>query len=336
MRGTVRFISFLRSCVKRNRRLHLGIDISNEKIRIAGARASRGGRKQLTEHWEVPLPPDCVIDGNIADELQVTYLLSWLVENCRLRHAKAQIAVSGYNVLFRKLRLPDVSRNKLRKLIDFEIQHMKLLPFESPYYDFAVLPKTSPPVTQTPSDTDEQMRDVIVAAAKPETVEPIVRVLTNAGLVPVSLESRSAAIYRLIEAIARPGEERPFMAVDIEPNAAHLGIFYQGQLMAEHHAITDFTSSFPFDGRGELDRNISHLMNYFYYGLNCRDQPLEHIYLSGSAAGLEEIAGYLRGRFGQNVELLYDEHLAVGARLEEGQFYAYAAAIGTALREGER
>lgn len=320
-------------------RSYLGLEMNEQSIKLVRATVDRSRRVHLRGHWIQTLPEGCIEDGVIRDERRLIDVLRKTVADHRLQRMKVHCTLPGQKVLIRRLQFPDLPRRKLRELIEFEINQMKLLPFDQPYYDFASWTVPPDDTTRHASGLQDQqtkpaspMCDVLIAAAPADAVDPYVSIVQEAGLRPVSIECKAISLYRAVEAAQLIDPESAFAVIDLQHRSVDLSIYYRGQLMAMHNAPLQFVPGrFPYDCE-ELAKELDRLVSYFRYVLHHRDQKLEHIIVSGDAPRIEEVVHYLRGRFAQDAQLLYDAELAAPAGLDEMQFAAMAVSIGLALR----
>jgi len=91
------------------------------------------------------LPEGVVAEGKIIDKQAVAEALQNARKALRIGRRKVHLVLPGQLVLARYMELPDISRRRMKKIIDFELRSSGHLPFEHPCYDFALLERKANP-----------------------------------------------------------------------------------------------------------------------------------------------------------------------------------------------
>ncbi|KIL42463.1 hypothetical protein SD70_00710 [Gordoniibacillus kamchatkensis] len=116
----------------------MGLEITDQALKIAEIAASRNKAYRLTNFHIEPLP-DCVEDGKITDVPRVCSILQSIAKKMNVRTKEVHLVIPSQHMMVRLLKLPDLPVKTLRKIVDFEVKHNVRLPFERPYYDFVKL-----------------------------------------------------------------------------------------------------------------------------------------------------------------------------------------------------
>jgi len=176
---------------RRNRPL-IGIDIGSHAIKLV--RFSRlGGSYQLLNLAMVPIPPEAVVDGVIADIPATQDILRQLIGLEKIRDKDVVLALSGHSVIVKKVQMVRMSEEELANAIPYEAEQH--IPFDvyDVNTDFQILdaPNTS-------SGKGGQM-EVLLAAAKKGRVDELSLVAHGANLTPAVIDVDMLALINGFE-----------------------------------------------------------------------------------------------------------------------------------------
>src|SRR5574341_1869276 len=144
----------------RRRKLLVGIDIGTHSIKVVRLKL-KGQGYQLLNFGLIPLRPETMVDGNIADADAVVEAIRNLMQMEKIKAKEVATAVSGQSVIVKRIRLPQMTEEELQEAIQGEAEQH--IPFEisDVNIDFQVLPAGG----EDDERADNQM-DVLLVAAK--------------------------------------------------------------------------------------------------------------------------------------------------------------------------
>ncbi len=166
----------------------VGLEIGTSAVRAA--ELSIGSVKpSLVAYGEVPLPPKAMVDGEIADKSLISDRLRQLWTEGGFSQNRVNVGVAGLRAIIRDLLVPMVPDKELDGAVAFQAQ--EVIPFS---VDQAI---TSSRLLQDITGSDGAVqRKVLLAAAHRGLITPVLEVLENAGLTPISIDLSAIAIIR--------------------------------------------------------------------------------------------------------------------------------------------
>jgi len=185
----------------------LGIDISSTSIKLLELSRSGGGYR--VESYSVePLPPNAVVERNIADVDLVGQAIGRAVKKSGTRTKFAACAVSGSAVITKVITMPaDLSEDEMETQIQLEADQYIPYPLEEIRLDFEVL---------KPSEQEANKVEVLLAASRSDNVEVRVAAMELAGLTAKVVDVEAFALENSVGLIAENlpgGSEGSIIAV---------------------------------------------------------------------------------------------------------------------------
>ena len=164
------------------RKLLVGIDIGTHSIKVVRLK-QKGKGYQLLNFGIMPLRPEAIVDGNIAEAEAIVEAIRNLMRMEKIKSKEVATAVSGQSVIVKRIRVPQMTEKELTEAIQGEAEQH--IPFEisDVNIDFQILPT----VHEEDERADNQM-DVLLVAAKKTKIRDYTNLLTNAGLNPVVVD----------------------------------------------------------------------------------------------------------------------------------------------------
>jgi type IV pilus assembly protein PilM len=195
------------SFLQRRKQPLLGLDISTTAVKLLELSQSSGksGASFRVESYGVePLPPNAVVEKNIADVEAVGETLAKVVQKSGTKAKRAAVAVSGSAVITKVIAMPaSLSDAEMETQIQLEADQYIPYPLEEVNIDFQVL---------GPSDKNPDLMEVLLAASRSENVDDRVAALELAGLtaavVDVEAYAMENACTRLLEQFPEGGSEQ--------------------------------------------------------------------------------------------------------------------------------
>lgn len=166
-----------------------GLDIGSSAVKLVHlGEGPKGYRLQALA--VTPLPPDAISEGTIKDPPTVVQAIKETVGKAGVKTKDAVIAVSGRELIVKKLQLPKMTPKELADAIPIEAEHHIPFAIDDVYHDFQV-------VAQAPGTGG--MMDVMLVAVKKTKVNEYTTVVEEAGLIPAVVDVDSFALENQFE-----------------------------------------------------------------------------------------------------------------------------------------
>lgn len=233
----------------------LGIDISSTSVKLLELSRS-GGRYKVEAYAVEPLPPNSVVEKNIAELEGVGQALSRVVAKARTGVKTAAVAVAGSAVITKTIEMDGgLSDDELENQLKIEADQYIPYPLEEVAIDFEV---------QGVSARNAERVDVLLAACRKENVEVREAALALAGLTARVVDVEAYALERafglLGDQLGGNADELTVAVVDIGATMTTLSVL--------HHGRTIYTREQLFGGR-QLTEEIQRR-----YGLSVEEAGL--------------------------------------------------------------
>jgi type IV pilus assembly protein PilM len=177
----------------------LGVDVSSTTVKLI--ELSRSGSRFRVESYAVePLAQNAVVEKNISDHRQVGEAISRALKKSQSRVRHAACAVAGAAVITRVIQEPaELSEEALETQVQLDSE--QFIPFQSDEVnlDFEVL---------GPSTVNPNNVDVLLAAARKETIEIRVAALETAGLTPKVMDVEAFALENAVHELCIDASDR--------------------------------------------------------------------------------------------------------------------------------
>ena len=202
----------------------LGIDISSTSVKLI--ELSRSGSRYKVEAYAVePLPPNAIVEKNIAELEIVGQVISRLVTKARTSVKHAAVAVAGSAVITKTIEMEaGLSEDELENQIKIEADQYIPYPLEEVAIDFEVQGATA---------RSAERVNVLLAACRKENVEVREAALALAGLTAKVVEIEAYSLERayglLAEQLGNGEEDLTVAVVDIGATMMTLSVLHNGQ-----------------------------------------------------------------------------------------------------------
>lgn len=208
----------------------LGLDISSTAVKLLelSMNTGRSGTRYRVEAYGVePLPPNSVVEKNIADVDAVGQAIRKVVKRSGSRARQAAVAVSGSAVITKVITMPaSLSDSEMENQIQLEADQYIPYPLEEVNIDFEVL---------GPSDKNPEMVDVLLAASRSENVDDRVAALEIAGLttsiVDVEAYAMENAFSLIVDQIPDYSDDFAVAVADIGATITTLNVLHNGKVI---------------------------------------------------------------------------------------------------------
>ena len=331
-----------------------GLDIGSSAVKAVQLRAA-GGVYTLVALGQAPLGPDVIADGAIKDPPAAVEAIRSAVSKAGITATEATIAISGRELIIKKVQIPQVPAKEVHDVVQLEAEHHIPFAIDEVFLDY-----------HTVGQHDSQL-DLILVAVKKSKVLEYAAVVEEAGLVPTIVDVDSFALGNQFE-LNFPEEQGEAVAlIDIGASIMKTNVVRGGS--------TIFARDIPFGGNNytqaiaqqlkipfeqaeaaklgrdvgvrweavvpaleavsrELSLEVQRTFDYF--ASTAESERIGKIVLAGGCAQLPGLNDYLSSNWGIPVELARPfERIEVDPAYAEevnAAGPALAVAVGLALR----
>ncbi|BCS33860.1 pilus assembly protein PilM [Luteitalea sp. TBR-22] len=170
----------------------VGLDIGSSAIKAVELKASGKGWKVVAFGVE-PLPPDTIVDGAIIDGTAVADAIRRLFDRLGIKNKEVAASLSGNAVIVKKITLPAMTDAELSTSITWEAEQYIPFDIQDVNLDYQVL-------SRPPKAAAGATMDVLLVAAKKETIADYTGVIAQAGKLPAIVDVDAFALQNAYEA----------------------------------------------------------------------------------------------------------------------------------------
>lgn len=220
----------------------IGVDITSSAVKVL--ELSTHGARYRVEHYAIePLPQGVVADHNFTDIETVGEAIKRAVARSGSKAKRAIVAVAGAPTITKLLPMPDdLDGYDLESQIQLEATNHIPFPIDEVLMDFEIVGKM-------PGAAG--MNQVLLAAARSDTVNARTDALELAGLIPAIVDVEPFAIERAVGILGDqvPSDDTSLVAlVDIGAATTTLHVLRGGKIL--------YTRDQPFGGRQLTDEIV--------------------------------------------------------------------------------
>lgn len=211
------------SGLKKNSNALIGIDFGSNSIKAVAISKGKG-TFQIDAVAEAPVPKGLIVDGHFENIDKLTQIIKQLRKNFPTSYKNVAIAVSGADVITKVISMnADLNELELESQVEMEAESNIPFPLDEIFLDFEVI---------CPNATDKTLNDILLSAARKETVVAQVDCVEDAGLVTKVVDVASHAQARACEFLfERADYDRGIAIVDIGASQMMLNIVHQGNVI---------------------------------------------------------------------------------------------------------
>jgi len=213
--------SILNNLLRVNRTEAIGLEVGAANLKVVELTA-RG--RQLRTFAIRPTPSGLIQEGLISDPNALAEELKELVKVARTKKRHVVTALANQVAITRIIKVPRMDRKELEEAIRWEAERYIPFPIEEVVLDFDLLDDPT-----KLEDGDEM--EVVIAAAKEETVIQLVEALFAAGLEPIVVDLKPFAGLRTLQPhLIAENEEQPPVTLHLEVGAESSSlVFLRGE-----------------------------------------------------------------------------------------------------------
>lgn len=169
----------------------IGIDIGLSAVKIAVLSEGRKGSYRLEKYHEIYLSEAAVIEDEFQKPEEIIGAIQKIIKDQKIFKHIACVGIGGPNTVTKRLQVPDGSKEDVEDNIIWESEQYIHFGADDAEIGFSILGKHE----------DEEVVDAIVGAAKIDTIENYMALISEAGLVPKVVELNVFAIVNIFECI---------------------------------------------------------------------------------------------------------------------------------------
>jgi|SRR5579885_63714 len=202
----------------------IGLDISSSAVKLLEL-GRRGERYSVEAYAIEPLPPNLVVDRQIADPKQVGEAVARALKRAGTATRSAAVAVAGSSVITKLIPMPSgLKDNELEEQIKAEANQYIPYPIEEVNLDFQVLGVSA---------KDKTTVEVLLAACRKEQVESRMAALEVAGLKPTVVDIEAYALENACQFLRHQmpdgGKDKTVAVVDMGASNTSLLVLHDGR-----------------------------------------------------------------------------------------------------------
>ena len=203
----------------------LGMDISSSAVKLI--ELSKTGDTFKVEAYRVlPLPPNTIVDKNIADLDALSETIAAVVKRSGSKLTDIVAAVSSSSVITKEIELPaGLTDLQMEMQIEVEADQYIPYPMEEVAFDFDVLGE---------AENNPDLVRVLLAACRQENVEHRRQALEMAGFNPKVIDVESFAVeraYKLIEGQLDEVSDQVVAIADIGATVFSFTVLVDGKII---------------------------------------------------------------------------------------------------------
>ncbi len=223
----------------------IGIDFGSNSIK-AIAISKGSGTFRIDAVAEAAIAKGLIVDNHFEDVGKLSQIIKQLRKNFPASYKNVAIAVTGADVITKVISMnADLSDIELEAQVELEAENSIPFPLDEIFMDFEVL---------GPNSTDKELNDVLLSAARKETVQLQVDCVEDAGLKTKIVDVASHVQARACDLVfVQEDFDKGIALVDIGASQMMLNIVHQGnvifsrsknhggsvctQMMADHYGM---------------------------------------------------------------------------------------------------
>lgn len=229
--GLQAFASFNLKDLFAGKKQFVGLDIGSSSLKLVEILGEKGSYN-MNRYLTVPLDKGIIVDGAVVDIDALAEALKILFKNSGCQKKSIVTSLSGHSVIIKKAAFPQMDAQDLQETIHDEAS--KYLPFDNMNdvnFDFQVLGRNA---------INPNQNDVIIVAAKKDTIEGYAEAIEVAGLSLAIMDVDSFALETMYQENYDYEEKDVVVIVNIGASITSLNVV--------RNAASIFTRDFALGG----------------------------------------------------------------------------------------
>lgn len=190
--------------IGRKSKLSIGVDIGTYSIKLV-ILEKKGKKIRLLFKDQERLPPDSIVGKEIMDRQAVVEALESIFSRAEAPLKDVTVSIAGRGVILKKITVPFVKDVELRQSIEWQVRESIPFDLTDISWDYFVIER----------DKTRGEIDVLIAAAKNESIYNIIDLVKSAGLNPIAIDLEPLAWLNTLLYLEGEGdgEERAIMNI---------------------------------------------------------------------------------------------------------------------------
>jgi len=339
----------------------IGLDVSSTSVKLLELSKRKKGYR-VESYASEPMPPNAIVDKNIAEIEVVSETLRQTVKRAKTKNKLCALAISGSAAITKVITMAgDLSDADMATQIELEADQYIPYSLDEVNLDFEVV---------GPSETDPGQVDVLLAASRTENVDDRVAVAEGGGLVCKIVDVEAFALENAFSLVAEQlpsqGIGETIALVDIGSTATtmnvleNLKIIYSREqefggkqlsddiqrrygLSPEEAAIAKRQGGLPDDYVSEvlepfkesMAQQVNRSLQFFYS--SSQVGQVDRLVLAGGCASVDGISSFMAEKVGCPVTVANPfANMSLASRVNANLFYNDAPSLmlacGLAMR----
>lgn len=207
----------------------LGLDIGASSVKLCLLKETKRGYT-LQNFDVIPLPDEAIVEGAVMNSGVIVDAIKEGLSRNKIKQKECAMAVAGYSVIIKKITLPLMTREELDENIQWEAEQYIPFDISDVYLDVETLQERS---------AQGQM-DVLLVAAKKETVNDYVSVAHEAGLIPAVMDAQTIDLQNMFEVNYGVTTGETVVLIDVGAAVTNINVLSDG--------VTTFTRDIAMAG----------------------------------------------------------------------------------------
>ena len=207
----------------------LGLDIGASTVKACLLKETKKGL-QLQVFDMIELPDEAIVEGAVMNAGVIVDAVRELFGRNRIRQKDCALAVAGYSVIIKKVTLPLMTPEELDESIQWEAEQYIPFDINDVYLDTEILS----------SRAAQGQMDVLLVAAKKETVNDFTTVAKEAGLNPRVMDVEAASLQNMFEVNYGLADGDTVVLIDVGASVTNINVLSDG--------VTTFTRDIAMAG----------------------------------------------------------------------------------------
>lgn len=194
------------------------LDVGSYSMKLVELKEGKKGY-QLVNMGLAPIPPDAIVDGALMDPGAIAEAISGLLASSKVKLRDVATSIAGHSVIIKKITLASMSEEELADSIQWEAEQYVPFDISDVNLDFEIL---------GPDPVDETQMEVLLVAAKKETIDDYTAVFAEAGLNPIVMDIDAFACQNMLELNHPPEAGEVTAIVNIGAGLTNVNILKEG------------------------------------------------------------------------------------------------------------
>jgi len=339
----------------------IGLDISSTSVKLLEL-GQVGERYRVESYAVVPLPPNAVEEKNLVDVEAVGAAINRAVRRAGTRSKNVSAAVAGSAVITKVISMPaSLSDDEMADQLTLEADQYIPYPMEEINMDFEII---------GPTENDEEMVDVLLAASRSENVDIRVAACELAGLtakvIDVEAFAMESAFALLDQQLPDNGIGKTIAIVDIGATMTTLSVSHDFNIIYTREQVfggkqlteeiqnryglsyeeaglakkqgglpDDYATDILIPFKESLAQQVSRSLQFFFS--SSQHATVDHIVLAGGCASIPGVDELVEDKLGITTSVANPfANMSLASRIKPDAIYTDAPALmiacGLAMR----